>query len=244
MDFNQQTALHLDGGYPLAPICEQYLDVSTLGEDGSVDAFIKDIVEYYSAEDKSAWKQISTPEEHAKELAEKLDPVTLNVLHASWKRGLFSGRVLEVIRAQGYGKEQTRNYALLMIGINDLSQSAGATRNFNGLHRLLTDANGDPVEWPDLSTDELYKGNLALLRYGVTLMDQWGNARNFFLTTVSGPGDEAFIIEPDMHKLIWEYKEHADLIASIVLAQKEQNVVQLRGVLAEKIELPLIDGVL
>jgi hypothetical protein len=132
-----------------------------------------------------------------------------------------------------------------MIGIRDLPQKAGATRQFNGLHRLLADANGDPVDRLDLSTDEAYRGNVALLRYSTTVTGEWPDNRGwrrFFFST--GDESEAIIIEPKMHNLIWEYQDKADLLAAIVLARREQDVHVLREMVSGRVELPLIDGVL
>jgi hypothetical protein len=243
MDTSTQPLAALDGGYPLAPICEQYLDRDTLGAEDAVESFIKDVIALYGEEDNTGWEQVGPAAEYARSFAKQLDPVTLNVLHTSWKRGLIEDHVLVKIRAQQYGPEQTRNYALLMIGIRDLPQNAGATRQFNGLHRLLADANGDPVDRLDLSTDESYTGNVALLRYSIAVTNEWPHGwGEFFL--VAGDNGDIIIVYPDVHNLIWEHPDKADLLAAIVVELKNQNAEQLRAMVTGEVELPLIEGVL
>lgn len=248
MDTNSRSLSDLDGGYPLASVCEQYLDESTLGTKGDVDSFIERLIALYKTDEYSGWTNPSDPAEYARAFAEKLDPVTLNIINASWQRGLIEDHVLVKTRAQGYGPEQARNYTLLMIGINDLPQKAGATRQFNGLHRLLMDEYGNPVDRLDLSTDESYRGNVALLRYSVTVTGEWSDIGGFrgwgeFFLMVG----EDIVVDPEMHKLLWEYPTKADWAASVVLERRSQDVAIFRqmllpDVLSGRITAPLIDG--
>lgn len=248
MNINEAQATPLDGGYPLAPICEKYLDRNTLGTAGAVESFIEDIIALYGKDEYSGWEQqIGSAKEYARAFADLLDPVSLNIIHTSWRNGLIEDPVLVKIRAQQYGPEEARNYVLLMIGIRDLEQNAGATRQFNGLHALLADENGNHVDRLDLSTDEAYTGNVALLRYSITVTGKlqsegpraWGE---FFY--VGGRDNEAIIVPPDMHQLVWDYQDQVDEIAQIVIVRKEQNVEQLRAMFSGEIERPLITGVL
>lgn len=225
MDTTVNHAAAIDGGYPLAPICEQYLDRGALGAEGAVESFIAAVTALYSNEDQDGWARLGAPGEYARSFADQLDPVTLNIIHASWRRGQIEDHVLIKIRAQQYGPEQARNYALLMIGIRDLSQQAGATRQFNGLHALEVDDNGDPVSL-DLSTDDLYRGNLALLRYAVAVTDAWHDAQRKLFMRVSGDND-ALVIEPRMRELIWKHQDQLDTIIQKVIERKEQDVDRL-----------------
>lgn len=247
MTTNSRSLSDLDGGYSLAPACEQYLDESTLGTEADVDSFVERLTALYKTDEYSGWTNPSDPAEYARAFAEQLDAVTLNIINASWQRGLIEDHVLAKTRAQGYGREQARNYALLMIGINDLPQKAGATRQFNGLCRLLMDEKGDPVERLDLSTDESYRGNVALLRYSVTVTGEWGHFDirgwgELFLTA----GDD-IIVDPEMQNLIWEHPSKADWFASTVLENRKQDVDMFRQVLhpdvvSGRINRSLADG--
>lgn len=237
----------LDGGYTLAPMCEQYLNMETLGTQEDAESLIKRVTALFGTDEYSGWSNPSDPEEYARIFVDGLDPVTLNIVNASWRSGLFPNHVIAKIRAQRYSAEETRNYALLMIAINDLQQKAGATRQFDGLHKLLADASGNPITRLDLSTDEAIRSSIALLRYSVTVTGEmgWWSARKFFLTAEH----DEIIVDPTMHALLTQYPHKADLFASMVVESGEQNVglfrqMMIPDVVSGRITEPLIDGAL
>lgn len=227
----------LDGGYPIAPRCEQYLNIATLGtgEDRSqLIEVVADVFRYHPGPNHT-----TTPRTYARRFVNPMDAVTVNVLNTSWQRKLITNDDISKMKAQALTPLSARNFALLLMGITDLPKLAGTMRQFIGLHYV--DLSGDTMQVRsiDLSTDDLYARYQALFRFSIDVSERWRNA-SIFVRRFS----EDMALPPDMYDLLWDHPEHVDLIAQLVVERKAADYDMLREAASGAIPASLSDGLL
>jgi len=224
---------------PLAPICEQYLDLSTLGSRNDRSALIDIFEEVYVERDYASYD--GTPTVAARKFVKALDSVTVNILLTSYRSGLIDVSILKKLAANFTRNIDVRNYTLLQIAIHGLEAKSGTTRQFYGLNDLTGEAPNFELLL-DLSTDEKYRGNAACLRYAVMVTNGLPfpeGERLFYFRR-----NDDMIIVPEMKELIWGRPELADKIAAIVIARGVQDAGLIEAMLDDEIVPPMSSGTL
>lgn len=210
----------LKGSPALPPCCERYLDFETLGSSDERKEVLELITDEYRQ--TPGPNRTTTPRTYARRIVDTLDAVTINLLRTSLEQGLLKYRVLNRIISRRMQGIAARNYIIMMLGVSDLEARSGTMRQFDGLHDLTFDADGKPGFVPlDLSTDDLYLRNLALLRYGVMVLNGLSVPDGAALF-VERRGED-MIIMPKMRELIWNRYESVDRIAGIVIERNAQD---------------------
>jgi hypothetical protein len=230
----------LDQCPPLAPICEQYLDMATLGSKKVRSELIELFEEVYVSRDYSAHD--GRPDVAARKMVEPLDDVTVNLVQTSFNAGLVSPNMLAKVASNFSDPAMIRNYVLLQIAIHGLEAKSGSMRQFMGLHDLTGEGPHFELVPLDLSTDAKYLGYSALSRYGVIVTNDLpmrAGERLFYVRR-----NDDLIIEPKMQELLWRYPDRADEIAAIVVARKAQDADLIATILSDGIAPPLGSGTL
>lgn len=224
----------------IAPICEQYLDLATLGSKKVRSELVEVFEEIYVERDYASHD--GTPIMAARKMVKPLDDVTVNLLHTSYHSGLVTPSTLSKIAANFDDPSTIRNYTLLQIAIHGLEAKSGSMRQFMGLHNLTGEGPHFELVPLDLSTDEKYRAYAACLRYGVIVTNGLPMREGEALFYVRRNDD--LILNQEMSKLLGQRPEHADQIAAIVVARKSQDAGLIAALLDDEIVPPLGSGVL
>lgn len=219
----EPTSQPLDGGYPLAPMCEEYINRETLGTEEDRLNLIEVVADMYRVHPGP--NHTTTPRTYARRFVATLDPVTVNIFNGAWKNGAIDQSDLhKVVVRQRVGID-ARNYALLKLGTSDLGKSAGFMRQFDGLHDMAFEDGQERLISLDLSLDKRYSGYRALLRYTIAVTDQWSASMRGVFRTRNG---DDFVIDPSVAQLILDHRSQVDTIAKMVVDRKSQDVETLR----------------
>lgn len=230
----------LDQCAPLAPICEQYLDLETLGSKKDRSELIDVFGEIYVERDYSSHD--GDPYAAARKMVKTLDDVTVNLLYSSYLSGLITPSTLAKIASNFNDSLMIRNYVLMQIAIRGLEAKIGSMRQFMGLHDLTGSGPHFELVPLDLSTDENYFGYVALSRYGVIVTNgmPFREGERMFLIR----RNDDMIIDHAMQELLWKMPDQADQIAAIVVARKTQDADLIATMLEDEIIPPLGSGTL
>lgn len=239
MDANSRARKALAECSPLAPMCEQYLDLATLGSKNDRTALIEIFEELYVERDYESYD--GKPTVAARRFVKALDDVTANILLTSYHSGLITMSTLKRLASNFTSNNDVRNYTLLQIAIHGVEAKSGTTRQFYGLNDLTGEGPDFGLSL-DLSTDEKYRGNAACLRYAVMVTNGLPIHEGTQLFLFRRNDD--MIIIPEMKDLLWRRPEQADMIAAIVIARGVQNAGLIETMLDDEIAPPMSSGTL
>lgn len=237
---NEPAKRLLNGSAPLPPLCEQYLDFETLGSQGDQDTLIEHFTETFRA--YRGPNKTTTPRTYARELVSSFDLVTINLMSAAYRNALIPFRAFTKIRINGLLGVRARNYVLMMIAIRDLDAASGSFRQFEGLHDLEADEQGERLVL-DLSTDDQYRSAVARMRYAVKVTSGLPIQEELNLFR-SRKGLDDLMLEPDVAALLGDRPDQADLIADIVIGRGSQEVGVILQILDGTVAKSLGSGVL
>jgi hypothetical protein len=229
---------YFSGGEPLAPMCEQYLDLSTLGDAQERKRVTETVIDYFSESSST-----TEPVAEAERLVRTLDPVTVNILRVALDGDFFDRRSVNVFLHRHLSGIRVRTYMLLMYGIDDVPARSGSSSFMNGLHQRRQDEGGRDELVIDLSSDDLYRRNVALLRYGVRVTSELepNETVDMFL-------EDKFTRDlkllPEVREIIWDNPDKADRIAHFVIDRRRQDAGLIRELLASGIPGSLSDGII
>lgn len=229
---------YFSGGEPLAPMCERYLDVSTLGDrDERADVTAR-VASYFEESTVT-----TEPQLEAERFVEALDAVTVNILRVALDGEFFYSRSVNVFLNRHLFGIRVRTYMLLMYAIDDVPMRSGSSSYMNGLHDEYQDEGGRQVLRIDLSTDDLYKRNVALLRYGVRVASELelSESKDMFLERAH---TRDLQLLPEIRDIIWNHPEQADRIAHFVIERKYQDATLIREMIDSGIPEALTEGVI
>lgn len=229
---------YFSGGEPLAPMCEQYLDVTTLGDPNERVSVTEQVASYFEESTLT-----TEPQREAERFVEALDAVTVNILRVALDGEFFYGRSVNVFLNRNLFGIRVRTYMLLMYAIDDVPMRSGSSSYMNGLHDEHQDEGGRRVLTIDLSTDDLYQRNVALLRYGVRVASELelSESKDMF---VERSHTRDLELLPEIREIIWNHPEQADRIAHFVIERRQQDASLIRELIQSEVPRPLTDGLL
>lgn len=223
---------------PIAPMCEQYLDFSTLGGKEERASVTRTLVDHFCESTST-----SEPEAEAERLMRTLDDVTVNLIRVALDGDFWQGRSVNVFLHRSLSGIRVRTYMLLMYGINDVPARSGSSSLMNGLHERRQDEGGRDELVIDISTNDLYKRYVALLRYGVRVTSELelNESKDMFIEHRM-TGDLKLI--PEVRDIIWEHPDEADRIAHFVIDRKQQDVDLILALIESGVPNSLTDGMI